>query len=529
MKSSRFVFLLHSWLGLKFFLVLTVVTLSGTLAVFQEEIDWLVYPQIRVTRGPERIGFDRILASVREAVPDGGIVGQVPLQGAGPRSAIGVVTVTRATGVRRVWVDPYRGVVQGTTPLMTPGYFLAQLHAYLLIPVWGYAIVCTLAFFLLASIITGLMTYKKFWRGFFRRPRSRSVRTLMGDLHRFGGLWSLWFLVVMVATGLWYFWTFVGEPLLDFPEAVRHENPPMLTAAELDRFGPRPPAMLPVDALAEKVRQALPDFDIRYVALPTIHEAPVTFNGNQGELFAPNLSAVHVNPFSGSIVGRELTRDGRGFAYVDVLADAFHFGNFGGTASKVVWFVFGLVMTGLSITGLVIFSRRALRRNEASHSPRRGWSVLKPWGGAMGLLKPLNLVVLAFAAYASVMAIRFYGGGAAAFPARFESQAIGPWRLGVIAISNLGDLSNPIRPGGRVTFVAEYCPGCWADIKRLWVSIGEVPPSTPTTRVVGQPGYSIASLRLPKPIEATTRLWMTAEAWDGERYYTSWPIAPAAR
>ena len=94
---------------------------------------------------------------------------------------------------------------------------MAQLHAYLLIPTWGYAIVCSFAFFLLASLVTGLITYRKFWRGFFRKPRRRNLRTLMGDLHRLGGLWSIWFLVIMIDTGLWYFWIQVGEPLLLFP------------------------------------------------------------------------------------------------------------------------------------------------------------------------------------------------------------------------------------------------------------------------------------------------------------------------
>jgi hypothetical protein len=306
----------------------------------------------------------------------------------------------------------------------------------------------------------------------------------------------------------------------------------MLTAAELDRLGPATPKMLPLDVLAGKVRAAFPDFDIRFVTLPGMHEAPVTFSGNQGELFAPYQSSVDVNPFTGAIVGRELTRDGWSGEYVDALADAFHYGNFAGLISKTIWFLFGLAMTGLSITGLVIFSRRTLRKTAVGEVVTRSrWSMLKsmfkPWGGGMGWFKPVNLIVLALSVYASVIAIRFYGGGAAAFPARFESQAIGPWRLGAMAIAGLGDTSNPIRPNGRATIVIQYCPDCWGDIKRLWLSVGDVRGDTDGIRVTGQPGYATARLRLPAQINPETRLWIAAEGWDGTRHEASWPMRPA--
>jgi hypothetical protein len=150
--------------------------------------------------------------------------------------------------------------------------------------------------------------------------------------------------------------------------------------------------------------------------------------------------------------------------------------------------------------------------------------MLLPWGGGMGWFKPVNLIVLMLSAYASVMAIRFYGGGAAAFAARFEPQAIGPWRLGAMAIAGLGDTSNPIRPDGRATIIIQYCPDCWSSIKRLWVSVGDTRGDSDGIRVAGQPGYANARLRLPQQLDSKTRLWMTAEAWDGTKYQVSWPV-----
>ena len=64
---------------------------SGTLAVFREEIDWLIYPQMRAVPGLERVGLDQIVAAVREALSCDGFFWPVPAQAEGPRSALGVV------------------------------------------------------------------------------------------------------------------------------------------------------------------------------------------------------------------------------------------------------------------------------------------------------------------------------------------------------------------------------------------------------------------------------------------------------
>ena len=526
MTFARAAFTIHSWLGLSFCLLLTVILLSGTLAVFHKEIDWLIYPQSRVTPSSERAGIDRVLVAVQAAHPEMGLIGEVPVQGQGPRTALNIIVVSPKDGVRRIWVDPYRGVVQGTTPFMTPGYFISQFHSFLMIPTWGYAIVCSFTFFMLASLVTGLINYRKFWRGFFRRPRRRNLRTLMGDLHRLGGVWSIWFLVIMVLTSSFYFWIRVGEPLLNFPQAIVEHEHPKIADEVLDRMGPQPPKMLPLDTLAQRVHKALPDFDIRYVHLPETHGAPVTFTGNTGEFFGPNLSEVFVDPYRGDILGHHLSRDGMSFAFVRVLTDAFHFGDFSGLISKAVWFVFGLITTGLALSGVIIFWKRTARLSVTRQIPanHQVWRTIRPWGGAMGILKPVNIAILVLAVAASVMTLRFYSAAADERAANFTAQTIGPWKMGALMIAGLGDTSDPVRPGARTMVLVRFCPACWRDIKRLWINIGPQSLGSAQERVVGQPGFARANVRLPQVIESSTRLWMVAEGWDGERYETSWPV-----
>src|SRR5262249_31954357 len=160
-------------------------------------------------------------------------------------------------------------------------------------------------------------------------------RTLTGDLHRLGGIWSIWFLAIVVVTGLWYFWIRVGEPMLGFPRAVHEFDPPEIAAEVLDRMGPQAPGTFKLDVLAANVRRALPDSEIRHVKLPEVHGAAITFGGNTGEFFGPGLSEVYVDPYGGANIGRRLSRDGFSFGFVRVVADALHFGDFAGLASKL--------------------------------------------------------------------------------------------------------------------------------------------------------------------------------------------------
>ena len=209
-----------------------------------------------------------------------------------------------------------------------------------------------------------------------------------------------------------------------------------------------------------------------------------------------------------------------------VLTDALHFGDFAGLVSKTVWFTFGLITTGLAVSGVIVFWKRSARRAGAQDKSagRRVLSILKPWGGAMGVLKPLNIAILVFAIAASVMTLRFYSASTDERAANYAVQEIGPWRLGALMIAGLGDTSDPVRPGARAMVLARFCPDCWKDIKRLWVNVGAQSAGAGGQRVIGQPGFASTNVRLPDKMDSETRLWMVAEGWDGRLHQVSWRL-----
>ena len=67
--GRRLWFDLHSWIGLKLCLFLGFICLTGTLAVFAHEIDWLLHAEMRVSPGPTRASWGQLVGAAQEAHP----------------------------------------------------------------------------------------------------------------------------------------------------------------------------------------------------------------------------------------------------------------------------------------------------------------------------------------------------------------------------------------------------------------------------------------------------------------------------
>jgi hypothetical protein len=71
---------------------------------------------------------------------------------------------------------------------------------------WGWYLVSFLGLPMLASLVTGLVVYKRSGKAFFK-PTLRirhGARIFWGDFHRLSGIWSIWFIAVISITGTWF-------------------------------------------------------------------------------------------------------------------------------------------------------------------------------------------------------------------------------------------------------------------------------------------------------------------------------------
>ncbi|MBO9724872.1 MAG: PepSY domain-containing protein [Novosphingobium sp.] len=371
---------LHAWLGLKLSVFLTVILLSGTLAVIGNEIDWLADPAMRASPGRQsQASWGTIAGNALAAVPGG----RIELIERGPDPWFATVVVMKAPDGhrRRVLVDPATGTINRVAGFGGAQRFLRDFHRRLMLPVAiGLPLVTGFAFVLLASLVSGLVTYKKFWRGFLRRPRWRDWRTASGDLHRLAGLWSLWFLSLVIVTSLWYLVELLGAsapvlfPLDPAPQTGRAQAQPVGEA---------------LDRLAERARESFPDLDIRRVQYPFPGVGAVGFQGEaQSWLTTEKANAVWVEPDTSRVVARIEGQALSAHQRISEMADPLHFGTWGGLASKIVWFLCGCLLTGLAVTGIIIYASRL----------RGAWGVAArgvSWWGLVGCAFVVGALLMA--------------------------------------------------------------------------------------------------------------------------------------
>lgn len=357
----------HSWAGLKLSIFMTFILATGTLAVFAQEMDWLVTPAMRVAPQDRPVAsWGAIAEAAVRAEPEGRL--QTLHAPVDPWFAVEAWIDMGKEAPRRVYVDPWEARATGSHGWANVHRFLRQVHRHLMLPTKiGIPIVSSLALLLLASLITGIVTYKKWWRGFFRLPRRGDARRFNGDLHRLAGLWSLWFVALISITGVWYLIETLGgnAPVPKLPEIVSTATPPP-TGTALDRL----------TAVAQEAKPSLIIREIRF----TQDHGVIFLGQDKAWLVRDRANGVAVDPRTGRITamldGQDLSIHQR----ISEMADPLHFGTLGGFATKLIWFLFGLFLTGLSVTGTIIYAKRLQKADRLERGvARAAWAGMGAW------------------------------------------------------------------------------------------------------------------------------------------------------
>lgn len=317
------------------------------------EIDWLLHPTLRVdpstVEGPPR--WD-VIAENAARYPGVATINYIARPTASAFAAR--VAFQRADESRGyLHVHPTTGKVQGEQSFVDAQRVLRNLHRHLNLPTkYGIPIVCSMAILLLISLVTSFVVYRKWWRGFFKPIRWRDVRTAWGDFHRLAGVWSLWFVALIAITGLWYLVEQLGGDAPNLPE-------PATAVAALPSGAAANGAASKLAASLSVARRADPALLIESVQFPDDESGAFVFQGQRSAwLVRPRANAVWVDAASARFV---MASDGGDLGVhqrISEMADPLHFGTFAGYWTRIPWFLFGLLMTGLALSGAAIYSHR---------------------------------------------------------------------------------------------------------------------------------------------------------------------------
>ncbi|MEM1380387.1 MAG: PepSY-associated TM helix domain-containing protein [Pseudomonadota bacterium] len=357
-KSNRKqLYALHSWLGFHLALIMAVVLFTGTMATVSHEIDWLMQHDMRVIPDGEKVSWGTMQAAVEAYAPGETITTLSAMEG--DHFAYRARVVDAYGRQTFVHVNQWTGEVTGETHPLTVQRVFRDLHRYLFMPNYiGLPLVTSLGFVLAISLYTGLKTTRNWKTLLFRVRTDKGARIMWGDAHKAAGLWGIWFFAVIIVTGIWY--------LVEYGVAINAKM------TDSDIFGSRPRLsaervveMGPVindrglDEVVAAAKAAYPQLRVTNIILPSYDTAPFAVQGMVGNPLARERSnTVYLDPESLEVLKVLRWRDSNTFVQLNEMADPLHFGFFGGLPTKLIWFVFGVFMTGLSITGVWLTWKR---------------------------------------------------------------------------------------------------------------------------------------------------------------------------
>lgn len=366
--TQRFWFMLHGWVSLPIWILFSFICLTGTVAVLSHELTWLTNPAARALNPNELAAkpVDELILLVEKAYPTAQVMGAMTFES----YLVNAITFTDTDKPYAIaYVNQYTGEIQQINEGLTFIGFMRSLHGWLLFP-WqssysiGYYLVCSMAVLMFASLVTGLIVYKRFWRSFFA-PKLRLTqgkKTLLSDLHKLSSVWSIWFIAIMSLTGLWY----LVQAIFWHAEIDIEPHVPMIAAEQVplmplgDRQLPRANISL-TDAL-HLAKQHFPDFQPRYVMLPEHQRDMYHLSGSGEHIFYDQYSyKLSINPWTGEIASATSPETMTGIQTVMHIADPLHYGTLGDMWTKFIWFFFGLVLSGMSITGFMMWGLRHVR------------------------------------------------------------------------------------------------------------------------------------------------------------------------
>lgn len=362
-SRSKLWFLVHSWLALPIWFFVLIVCVTGTLAVVSQEIVWLANPEMRASKPSDDaplLSYDQVMTAIKQAQPKT----QVQSISRPDESHFALeVDVTYPDGrPDTVYVNPYSGVIQGSAPTFNFQAFTRALHGWWLVPFtngfsWGWYLVSFLGLPLLASLVTGLVVYKRFWKGFFR-PTLRirhGARIFWGDFHRLSGIWSIWFIAVISITGTW----FLIQAML-FDNQISISSAPVIPVVSRESVpmtadGIAPP-QLNLDRAIEIAQQRIPGLEASFVSLPSNAYSHLEIGGRGW--YPLMFQTATINPYNGDVAASRLLSDRNTLEFVTESMRPLHTGDFGGLWIKLIWFFFGLLLSMMVLSGLLIWTKR---------------------------------------------------------------------------------------------------------------------------------------------------------------------------
>ncbi|MEN9519637.1 MAG: hypothetical protein RLZZ381_2225 [Cyanobacteriota bacterium] len=364
-RIRNLAFTIHRYLGLALGLLITLIGITGSLLVFEQEIDsWLVNQQIEtITPQAEIVSSDRTFKTVQAAYPDwkidsfswnGNEKQPLKVNAIAPNSQDEVGVYLH--GIHTIFVNPYTGKILSDRAERFSYYrFLLNLHYRLFIPgdTGMYATgIAGLLLFVMA--ITGIILWPG-WRNFqagFKIKWNAHIKRRNFDLHKVTGIIAATFLGIIAITGFlicFYNWSVPITHAVTFSPQPNNEEETLVVNVNPQSDSSR----AKLDILLQQAIKALPDLQVGEIYVPASSTDPV-------EVYSKSYAqTIYLDPYTAKVLKIQGSSQEKSLG--DRLVNSWiplHFGTFGGLSTRILYVFVGLSPTILFTTALIMYRLR---------------------------------------------------------------------------------------------------------------------------------------------------------------------------
>jgi uncharacterized iron-regulated membrane protein len=358
----RLLLALHLYAGLVAGVFLVLLSVTGSLMVFEDEIDRVLNPKLtRVRPGEKRLSLAEMKSSLEARYP-GRTVVSFSLATRSDLAWGATLASGASEGPLNLAFNQFTGEVLGTEDERNNfvGY-VHDFHLRLMLGDTGGSIVTFAAVLLLLLSPSGVILW---WpRKLLTVNRRGPIKQLNFELHQVLGIYVSLFLMIFALTAMVIHWE---------NEATGLAN--QITHSPTPAAPPRPQALTPnaatlsPDRLLSIAESTMPGARATWMLLAG---NPVRFAMKYPEDRTPSgRTNVFVDAYSGRVVYQLNSRTGPlGYRMVKLWNREIHTGDIGGIATRVLACVLGLTLPVMAITGpLIWWNRRRMAPRQARRS-----------------------------------------------------------------------------------------------------------------------------------------------------------------
>lgn len=371
----------HAAVGLLAGALLYIISLSGSVLVFYDELQRIEQPGLEMSE-IDPAAIDRAAVAVMAA--EAGKPRTTHLMFTLPSPLFPKALSYTDTGEYRL-DDQGRLAGEAETHWSE---FLYAIHYGLTIPgILGIIVVGIFGVMMLTLSISGVIAHPRIFRDAFRLRTRDGGGVGLADWHNRLSVWTLPFIVMIALTG-----AVIGLGVLTVEGVAKRYYGGDVDKAYAPVFGGEHPVDLtkveqlpPIGKSLEYMRANYPDVEVTFV---TVHD-PMT-KGQSIQLMGEHPRRLIFGEYynfgaDGVFHGTAGLSDGELGQQAAASNYNLHFGNYGGIPVKIAYFVLGIALTAICATGTFIWLGK--RRRRGIHEPRlrAAWHGVV-WGSPAALI-----------------------------------------------------------------------------------------------------------------------------------------------